>query len=792
MHTSLRFAVRCGLLTAILPLGMLASQPVQAQRAGYSSVIIVEEPDDQDAEQAAPTQAEIKAARQKLKANSRKWNKEWAIRREQMRRAALDDIQAFQDAKLQALTTDYLETFRSDQDLLSWLERLEKVREDTDKDWISHNSMPALPGQPEVILAAYTMQDAEPEFCDNPDECESDRIVVSGSRIARAPNVTNVQSVGVDEGDIIKQIGHYLLTLQDGRIFAVDTRTMKLTDRIDVYRKDEDGDSLGADWYDEMLVQDNHILITAYSYSDEATELSVFKLDEASGKISPAGVFLISSDDYYDGNDYASRIIGDKLVLYAPYAVNPDDRDFEADGLVKPYIRRWLPADEREEERRKGKPLFSARDIYKPLLATNNPVIHTISVCPLGPVKLGKDLDCRTTGFLGAYGAQMYVNANNIYLWNSLASEVEQSYWRDACDADRLRQYPQQDDTAEGALYKMSVRTGDVSVVGVRGGVYDQYSMDEYRGRLRALSPQESIACAHTDSDAEGHTEHVALVDFPLREFGQQFRQLPDRAYAQVPPPMGGYIVQNRFNKNWLTYGGKGRYWSLPYDEDEQAQAAENYVVTVPISAPKTAQTLPLGHSVARLELVGEDVVVTGYRDDSGLSISFLKMDDTPRISDRLFLASRYETEKRSHAFNYAANTDGTAIMGLPTSLQEDDSGRYVYWSDRSDLSFVTVTAEGKLSDAGALIGTSEEDSEVHEDYDCEVSCIDWYGNARPIFTADQIFGLMDTKLVEAELVDGQIKAKASVDMTGVVDGEKHHRDLDPEDWEDEEETSTE
>ena len=37
-------------------------------------------------------------------------------------------------------------------------------------------------------------------------------------------DITNNQMQGVDEGDIVKQIGHYLLVLQDGRIFVIDTR----------------------------------------------------------------------------------------------------------------------------------------------------------------------------------------------------------------------------------------------------------------------------------------------------------------------------------------------------------------------------------------------------------------------------------------------------------------------------------------------------------------------------------------------------------------------------------------
>ena len=49
-------------------------------------------------------------------------------------------------------------------------------------------------------------------------------VVITGSRIPSPtnPSITNNQMRGVEEGDIIKQIDHYLLILQDGRIFVID------------------------------------------------------------------------------------------------------------------------------------------------------------------------------------------------------------------------------------------------------------------------------------------------------------------------------------------------------------------------------------------------------------------------------------------------------------------------------------------------------------------------------------------------------------------------------------------
>lgn len=52
--------------------------------------------------------------------------------------------------------------------------------------------------------------------------------------------VTNVQEPGVDEGDIVKRFGRFLIVLRDGRLFSIDTGIASggliLIDRINVYR----------------------------------------------------------------------------------------------------------------------------------------------------------------------------------------------------------------------------------------------------------------------------------------------------------------------------------------------------------------------------------------------------------------------------------------------------------------------------------------------------------------------------------------------------------------------------
>ena len=84
-----------------------------------------------------------------------------------------------------------------------------------------------------------------------------------------------------------------------------------------------------------------------------------------------------------------------------------------------------------------------------------------------------------------------------------------------------------------------------------------------------------------------------------------------------------------------------------------------------------------------------------------------------------------------------------------------------------SDLSFLGFDAGGLLADGGLIRATPEDEVKTGEGYDCEVSCIDWYGNARPIFLGGKVYGLIATELVEAEVVEGRVAERRRVDLTG-------------------------
>jgi hypothetical protein len=251
----------------------------------------------------------------------------------------------------------------------------------------------------------------------------------------------------------------------------------------------------------------------------------------------------------------------------------------------------------------------------------------------------------------------------------------------------------------------------------------------------------------------------LSLLDIPLSAFSDRVRHVAGGAYAPLPPVAGE--LENRFVGAWLVYGARGGQTDDPASPGGTNRSST--LIAVPLERPAGAVRVPVPHNALRIERAGNDAVVTGYRDQNGLSVSYLSLGRAPRLAATTFLDGRFESEGRSHAFNAWIRPDGSGLIGLPTTRRGERSGRG--WSDSqsSELSFITVSPDKILSQAGELSPRPRTES----DYRCEVSCVDWYGNSRPIFTGGRIFALMGTDLVEGRLARGRMDEIGRLDLTG-------------------------
>jgi hypothetical protein len=563
--------------------------------------------------------------------------------------------------------------------------------------------------------------------------------------MAANPEITNNQTVGVDEGGIVKQVGRYLVMLQDGRLFSADLGAgggspLRLADRIDVYRSA----ATASDWYDEMLVLGDRILVTAYNYRERASEITAFRIDQA-GRFTREGRFLLSSDDYYSTENYATRLVGDQLVFYAPFAIDAHGGRFQW-----PRLRRADGDGDPDQ----GETLIGPTDVYAPAGDVDWPVIHTVSVCPLR-----QEMDCRTTAFIGPSMREFYVSPTDAFLWigapDGLPWSIEYANRRRKdCSSDR---YWRGGEEAAAMLYRLPLDGSAIGAVGAEGVPADQFAFDSHGGRFRALVARPASGCVALDAASP-----LALLDIPLSAFGDRVRHLGPAAYTSLPAIEGGEL-ENRFVGEWLVYGGRTDRLSLPPEQREKSGSSSLFAV--PLGRPAGAARLALPHNAIRIERAGNDAVVTGYSGHEGLSLSYVSLQgDRPGIAATTLLPRRVESEGRSHAFNAWIRSDGSGLIGLPTSLSRERGQRGWSDSESSDLSFVAVSAAKSLSPAGELSPRGRKPS---AGYECKVSCVDWYGNSRPVFTGGRIFALLGTELVEGRMERGRMAELARLDLTG-------------------------
>lgn len=633
----------------------------------------------------------------------------------------------------QTVTSQRMQRFENSEEFERYRDRVKTLGKKHNVWW---SGMP-LPAANESLLA----QIAQSEQCDPAIEnCaattrELQDVVVTGSKVSKpATSITNNQDAEVDEGDIVKLVGKHLVVLQDARLFSVATQgPLRLIDRIDLYEPKEEA------WYDELLVFGNKLIVTGYSYKKEASEINVLSINDE-GVFKLEARYLIESNDYFSGNNYASRLVRGQLLLYTPVDMT-DVRSRES--LRIPRIRKWTQTSGFGE----WQPLFKITDIYKPIQRTLTPQLHVITTCP---ISLGATFSCKSRGIVAPQGREMYVSAENAYLWiGSDESEwgYDSRYWNDCPAGVSTLNYP----ATASAAYRFPIESNDVLAVHTQGAPYDQFAFEERDGKLHALLGRLPRGCY---LQANLPMQFTAI---PLRRFTATPGYIPSTDYIRLPD-VPRVNVQSRYTDSHVIYGSAEGVWEAHWHGKEAYTPGK--LVAVPLSDPTQPIALSLSHSAERVESFGNNAVVFGYLPNFKMAVSTVSLRYRPRIADTENLGDLVESEGRSHAFNYIVSDDGSGVLGLPTVVSKrGQRWQYGFGAEPSDVQFFAADKSLAITPLGFLGAIPDGD----EAYECEVSCVDWYGNARPIFIDGRAYALTGT-----ELIEGAVRGNTIVEMRRV------------------------
>ena len=526
-------------------------------------------------------------------------------------------------------------------------------------------------------------------------------------------SITNNQVEGVDEGGIVKAVGDFIVVLRRGRIFSISLKkggesTLSPTHMVDAYPA---GSTLGT-WYDEMLVYDNRIIVIGYSYRVRATEIGLFRID-GQGTITHENTYFLTSNDYYSSRNYTGRLVGNELIFYMPYYLSlygePDRR---------------LPAL-RQLDETKFDSIIEATDIFRPVQPALYPTLHTIVKCNLD----GEELSCNATGVIGPYARNFYVSRDAVYLWVT----SEYAAWHTEIEDDGESPRP-------ATVYRLPLIQGKPEVLQAFGSPIDQFSFHEdSRGHLNVLVESQGWGDAMWFPESARYG--LSLFRASIDDFSSRTSLSPASSYQSLPS-ITGMSIQNRFIGDQLLYGGHCWYGEC---------VGQNTLYAKKYSTDEVTKKLDLGHSVERIESLGSGAMVIGAS-NSDLHFSAIDLEnDTVVKADGFVRNNAVQGESRSHGFFFKKTAAGQGVLGLPIRIGGNSWDHL--WNGSAEIQFLSVKTGLQLHNLGTLASSAMGET----DDSCVVSCVDWYGNARPIFYSGRTFALMGYELVEGTVTEDSI-----------------------------------
>jgi hypothetical protein len=553
-----------------------------------------------------------------------------------------------------------------------------------------------------------------------------DTIIVTGTRVSSNSAITNNQVEGVDEGDIIKQIGNHLVVLRRGRLLSFDLGAapgaIRAIDYIDAELPMESArheDEYDA-WYDEIVVHGDTIVLVGFSYDYGGAVIRRFRLD-GEGRFQRLEATLIESGDYFDSSNYATRVIGNTLSLYLPRQFV----DSSPELAVRPIVNGEIldPTSVFEDT------------AYGALQWSRYMLRHSVLFCPLD----APTFSCEATSILGPRASSYYVSVDYVYLWLSAGDWaydfLDMSNGEIRRLATQMNEYePDHDEIS--VLYRIPLDGSAPEVVQSRGSPANQFSFDETNSGVRVFVTEDDF------SVPERYQSRLAWLDIPHELFSETLEPLPE-AYRHEIDVVEEYVGDSRFIGQNLLYAEM-----VVETAPESDISWRLWIKRLDRDLPATM--LPFDDArIERIEPLGPHAVVIAEYDDS-LTASTIRLGDVATLATTMQLQHASQGDTRSHGFNYRFSDESGGVFALPVfDVPEGKDPRRADWYNGYSLAmhFVGVAPDLGTFTAGRLIS----DASISEpDDDCNISCYDWYGAARPFFIGDRVFALVDYELIEA------------------------------------------
>lgn len=318
---------------------------------------------------------------------------------------------------------------------------------------------------------------------------------------------TNVQVEGVDEADIVKTDGDYIYLVKNNSVRVIDAQDPKnLRELSSITFEDETFHPT------EMYLNDNMAVVigSSYSWNTKSAEVKSVWYNTDLTKAYMVNIYNknkinVEREVVVEGYKNASRMIGDRLYLvtnlYRRYYYPVRYFDFEDDVVLDSAeenetsddfeVDEFLPHYRDSAEADLAQPACACDEIYYPPYADPQSYLLVFSI----PVNdLSKSVEKQV--IMGG-GSTVYASLDNLYV-------AENTYnWYHGY-------------SPKTVIYKFSL--GDkieyLSKGEVEGTLLNQFSMDEYDGKLR-------VATTTQANWREGLSNNIFVLDDDMKVVGE-------------------------------------------------------------------------------------------------------------------------------------------------------------------------------------------------------------------------------------------------------------------------------
>ncbi|MBY0402248.1 hypothetical protein K2X89_18275, partial [Myxococcota bacterium] len=317
---------------------------------------------------------------------------------------------------------------------------------------------------------------------------------------------------------------------------------------------------------------------------------------ERSGRIRHRTSHAIRSGDYYSFENYGSRLVDHRLVIYAPIDLsNLDEGKRSPWPAYSTWGRSGLSAS--------WQPLVDEIEIVEPLQAGFEPTLYAVIECDLET----EFLDCRARGVLGSGYSVHHVSATALHLWldgpiapfDPMSMSPEEYEDRLRAEPDALGAPGSSSGRDAAMVYRIPFDGSPIGAVEVEGSPFDQFSFREADGALDLFLVRRAGGWREPTTPSWWH---VPIASFERGAGGSAGIEV-----NPLPGLEGGWVCQGaqRFVADHLIYGDcRGR------PQDRRGFG----VHVVDLASEQTPRFLETPGRVDRIEPMGGDALVVGKR----------------------------------------------------------------------------------------------------------------------------------------------------------------------------------